>query len=91
MYIMMCEIRNHTDFHKPENDIVTLLTAHPIDAVETRDESNAWMFREPRIIVNHLNDVTDDEWFIGQDCSETHAQILNKKCTLERMYIAREI
>lgn len=91
MYIMMCELYRHSNPKDLEKDTRTLITAHPIDAVETREEANAWMFREPAIIVNHLNLVTEDEWELGMDRNESHAQIWNTEHTLERMYVARYI
>ena len=91
MYVVMCEIRKHSDFWHPEQDQTVLLSAHPIDIAADLDEAHAWMYREPEIIVDYLNNVTEDKWRLGYDRNESHAQILNEDYTIERLYVYRHV
>lgn len=91
MYVIMCEIRKHSNPYNVEADETTLVSAHPIDLCKTWEDTNAWMFREPEIIVDYLNNVTEDEWWLTPDRNESHAVINNKTNTTERMYVARRV
>lgn len=84
MYIMMCEIRKIND------DSKELISAHPIDAVEKLNDAHDWMRREPKLIIEHLNNMEEDIWHI-EDRNETHAVIVNKDHSIERTYVYREI
>lgn len=84
MYVMMCEIRKHN------RRKTTLVSAHPIEAVNTKDEAEDWMLREPAIIVDHLNLVTEDIWRLVE-YNKNYAKIWNKNNTIERTYLPKEL
>ena len=86
MYVIMCEIQEHSDYFHPDNNKTRLISAHPIFATKTLEEAHEWMHREPSIIVEHLNNNTDDTWFLTADWNETHAVIANNSCTKTRTY-----
>jgi hypothetical protein len=92
MYIIMCKIYEYPIPYDDFNADTTerkLVSVHPVDAVKTLDEVHDWMFRKPETIVEHLNAMGEEQWYLAAyDRNESHVTIWNQCNTKERLYTA---